>query len=391
MKRDAQTHPQPLPLSLEVKRGGGRRPAGGGSPTGSLQIHGGLRPAELRALGLDPQGIIDFSANVNPLGPPPSILRAVQNVDYARYPDPDCLELREALASRLAVRPQQILIGNGATELIHLLARAFVNKGSTVTIAAPTFGEYEAAVRTAGGVIHCVQARAETDFLPDLAALRRSAARSALTFLCNPNNPTGVYLPRSSIEAFLNGLPHTAGPVVIDEAYLTFVDAPWTVLDLVQTGRVLLLRSMTKDYAIPGLRLGYLIAEEATVTRVQQYQVTWSVNAAAQAAGLAALQEDAYIEETRVIVRENKAFLTQALQDLGFNVVSGAANFLLIKVGDATAVRHRLLRQGIAVRDCTSFGLPAYIRVAVRLRPACERLLAALTTIGQNTAGLFYQ
>ena len=341
-------------------------------------VHGGLRPAELRALGLRPKDVIDFSASINPLGPPLAVLQAIRDADYARYPDPDCLDLREALAARLGLQAEQVLVGNGSTELIHLLGRAFAAGDAAVTIAAPTFGEYEAAVRAAGGMAHAIRAGDDSGFQPDLAMLRDAAARSALTFLCNPNNPTGVYLSRADVEALLHGHQR---PLVIDEAYISFVGEPWDILPLVRNSRVILLRSMTKDYAIPGLRLGYMVAHAETVDRVQRYQTTWSVNAGAQAAGLAALTEDDYLHRARAVMRESKRFLVQELHGLGLEVITGAANFVLVKVEDAPTVRHRLLLQGIAVRDCTSFGLPAYIRIAVRLRPECERLLAALAAV----------
>jgi L-threonine-O-3-phosphate decarboxylase len=340
--------------------------------------HGGAQARELRALGLDPREALDFSANINPLGPPPAVLQAIRDADYSRYPDPDCLDLREAIAARLHLRPQEILIGNGSTELIHLTARAFSSGGQRCTIAGPTFGEYEAGARSAGGRVQEVRATEATGFRPDIPALRQALAGSALTFLCNPNNPTGAYLSREDVMALAEGY---AGVLVIDEAYASFVDGAWDALDLIAGGKAALLRSMTKDYAIPGLRLGYLLAREDLIERVRRYQVTWSVNAGAIAAGLAALAEDAYLDTARALVRKNKALLVQGLRDLGLPVVEGTANFVLARVGDAAAMRRRLILQGLVVRDCASFGLPAYIRIAVRTEPDCLRLLEALGDI----------
>jgi histidinol-phosphate aminotransferase len=347
----------------------------GEHPVISRPVHGGIQDRELRAVGIDPASVTDFSASINPLGPPARVLSAVQNADYSRYPDPDCRELREAIAAYHGVSPEQVLAGNGATELIHLIARAFVARGKRATIAGPTFSEYAAAVAVAGGRVTEVRAREEDGFQPDLGALRRSAAASDMTFLCNPNNPTGVYLSRADVLSLIEGHHRLC---VVDEAYVSFVHDAWNAIDLVESGQVLIIRSLTKDYAIPGLRLGYLVGDTALIERVRQQQVTWSVNAGALAAGLAALGEGAYLAQARALVHKNKRLLVNGLRQLGLTVMEGAANFVLVNVGDAGTVRQRLLRRRIVVRDCASFGLPRYIRIGVRTEAECRWLLAAL-------------
>lgn len=342
------------------------------------QQHGGLRPAELRLLGLDSARVIDFSANINPLGTSPRALAALAGVDYARYPDPECTALREALAEHTGLPADWILPGNGSTQLMHLAARVFVRLGGRPIVFAPTFGEFERAVDLAGGNVFPWHANEERGFRWNFGnkpgVLRRTPA--PLVYLCTPNNPTGVYVTERDVRALAEAL--TGGPLLLDESYLPFVEQPWDATPLVRAGRVLLLRSMTKDHGLAGLRLGYLLAPPDVITALRRLQPEWSVSAAAQAAGVAALGDTAHVEAGRAVVREAKALLVTAAEELGLRVDVGAANFLLIKTGQATAVRMALLHRGLAVRDCTSFGLPDFIRVAARPLDDCRRLVAAL-------------
>lgn len=351
------------------------------------QQHGGLRPAELRLLGLRPEAVIDFSASINPLGTSPRALAALSDVDYSRYPDPACTELRAALAGHTGVDPNWILAGNGATELLHLAARVFIRLGGRPIVFAPTFGEFQRAVELAGGNVFPWHASEERGFRWTLSnkpgVLRRTPA--PLVYLCNPNNPTGIYVSERDVQSLAAAL--TGGPLLLDESYLPFVDEPWDATPLVEDGRVLLLRSMTKDYGLAGLRLGYLIAPPDVIAAVRHLQPEWSVSAAAQAAGAAALTDTRHLEAGRAAVREARAYFAAALSDLGIPVQVGAANFVLFKTGRATAVRTALLRQGLAVRDCTSFGLPEHIRVAARPMPDCRKLIAALPRALKEAAG----
>lgn len=340
--------------------------------------HGGIRPEELIAADIDPATVLDFSTNVSPIGPSPGVARAVAAADLAAYPDPRCTALVRRLSETIDVPPAQLLCGNGSSELIHLLARVFVKRGQRPIALSPTFGEYARAVELAGGEIYDWRSRAERGFRPVLKnkpdVLRR--VTPPLVFVCNPNNPTGVYLDRRDVTMLSNSL--SAGPMVLDEAYVNFLDDPWRSLDLVQDGRVIVLRSMTKDYGLAGLRLGYLVAHPDVVEAVRRLQPPWSVSSAAQAAGIAALDDPAHLVRTRAAVREGKHVLIDGLRALGLTVHAGTVNFLLVDAGDGGALRARLLRRGMQVRDCASFGLPAYIRIGVRVREDCERLLEAL-------------
>lgn len=344
----------------------------------TAQRHGGLRPAELAALGVDAETLVDFSVNVSPLGPPEGVHAALRRVDLAAYPDPDCTALVTDLSARLDAPPERILVGNGSTELIHLVTRLFVHRGQRPVALAPTFGEYAIATELAGGTIYPWQASPARGFRWNLKnkpdVLRRVSP--PLVFLCNPNNPTGVYLGKDEVRTLASAL--TGGPLLLDEAYAGFLDEPWNALDLVESGRVIVVRSLTKDYGLAGLRLGYLVAHPDVVAAVRRLQPAWSVNALAQAAGRAALSDEAYLPRMRAAVREAKCVLLAGLSELGLDVQAGSANFVLARVGNGAALRLALLRRGFAVRDCASFGLPEYVRLGVRRVEECRALLAAL-------------
>ena len=351
-------------------------------------VHGGLDTAELRRLGLQPEQVVDFSANINPLGTSDRVRQAAATVDLSAYPDRDCLALREALAERLGVGLDHLLIGNGSTELIHLLAQARLREGSTGLIFAPTFGEYEAAARLAGAEVGRITARESDGFCwpLDSAAQEIRSTRPDLVVLCNPNNPTGRYLAREQVEQ-LQSAVGSEGLLALDDAYVPFAEESWDSTRLLNSdnadkaGNVVLLRSMTKDHALAGARLGYMVAQPELVEDMRRLQPAWSVNAVALAAGLAALEDEAHIESARAIVQTAKAYLYEQFGYMGLEFTRSAANFLIVKVGDARGVRAELLRRGLAVRDCASFGLPQHIRVAVRRQTECEQLVGALREV----------
>lgn len=356
-------------------------------PPAGRPIHGGVRPSQLRALGLRPEQVLDFSASVSPIGPPGGVWDALREVDLGAYPDPQCLELRESLCRHLskAVSPEHILVGNGSTEIIHLLARAYLSPpragtANTVLQLTPTYGEYEGACRLAGAATSNVAAKPCPWFRWDMAQAASQVAleRPSLVFLCNPNNPTGVFLDSREIQTLAQAVAATGGLLVIDEAYISFVDDPWDSLGPALGGGLVLVRSMTKDYALTGLRLGYALASEQVIARLAAFQPDWSVNGLAQAAGLVALADTGYLPRARKVVTQAREFLADRLGGLGLTVHPSSANFLLVNVGDGGLWRDKLMRRGIFVRDCASFGLPAHIRVGVRSLDDCRRLVEAM-------------
>ena len=323
--------------------------------------HGSASQAELAAYGIAPEAALDFSVNTNPLGPAPSVLRAIAGADWTRYPGDDEPTLRAAIANHVGVSPDQVVLGNGSVELIWLIALACVRPGDCVAIAETTFGEYARAARLAAARVVDMQ----------------QSNQARLTFVCNPNNPDGAYQPRPAMEQLAQ---RTSGVLAIDEAYVGFLDQRWDSAALLELGNVVVLRSMTKDHALPGLRLGYGFAPREIAQALESVRPPWSVNAGALRAGLAALEPaaQAHVAAARDVVQAARRLLTQGFERRGFNVRQSEANFVLVEVGDATGFRRALLRYGVVVRDCTSFGLPGHVRVACKRPAECQRLLAAL-------------
>lgn len=338
-------------------------------------LHGSISDHELAALGLARSEVIDFSLSANPLGPSPAAVEAARAATLEIYPDDASLALRRALARRDAVSVTQVILGNGSAELIWLVVLTFLDPGAPAVVVGPTFGEYARAVRIGGGAVYEHRADAASGFAVDpdaVVALGRST-RARLLFLCNPNNPTGRLLPVDALHHIAANLPDTL--LVVDEAYRQLADEPPATVPLLDSGNVLLLRSLTKDYALPGLRLGYALASEDVRAALDKVRPPWNVNAVAQAAGLAALRDEIHLERARAEIRRARAYLLAEFAALGFPVIPAAANFLLVEVGDGATARAALLRHGICVRDCASFGLPAHVRVGLRALPECRRLV----------------
>lgn len=341
-------------------------------------VHGGINLSELSILGLRAEEVIDFSANINPLGVSPAVKKAIANLDVSGYPDPDCNELRQALALNTGVAIENIIIGNGSTELVHLMARACLADGGCAVILTPTFGEYEMACHLVNVTPALIDASEADKFRWNIGDVCQKLAKMKpqLVFLCNPNNPTGIYLDMDEMEQIARAT--APGVLVIDEAYLPFVDEPCDSTNLLKLDNVALLRSMTKDYALAGLRLGYAMAPVEVINKLKLCQPCWSVNIAAQVAGVAALSDQEHLIKARKLIIVAKEYLYSALKELGLEALPSSADFLVIKVGSAAAIRLKLLKRGFCVRDCASFGLPQYIRVSVRSLPDCQRLIAGL-------------
>lgn len=340
--------------------------------------HGGPDHAELARLGLRPEDILDFSVSTNAYGPPPAVAAAIAAADITRYPDRYATALRQALADMMKVAPEQVLVGNGAAELIWLIALAYLRAGDAAFVIGPTFGEYRAASQVMDAQVSEWRAVADDDFAIHEGAITDALrqTRPRVVWLCNPNNPTGTYLDPDAWARLRAAAPDALW--VIDEAYRPFLDDPWPSPFPIDEG-VVLLRSLTKDCALAGLRLGYALGTASTIQALAAAQPPWSVNSLAQAAGLAAVNDYAHVACTTVKLRAQALALSQALRQRGWRVVPSTTHFMLIEVGDAASLRARLLREHrIQVRDCASFGLPTFIRVAARLPDKNERLVVAM-------------
>ena len=365
-------------------------------------VHGGIKQAELRALGLRLEDCLDFSASVSPLGPPEGVAAAIAAVDLTAYPDPHCLALTEAIATHHAgegVTDGNVIVGNGSTEIIHLLTRAWIGSPPAgcapgALLLTPTYGEYDGAVRISGGAVTTLTATRRSDgFAWDTSAVTAAIAaqRPALTFVCNPNNPTGVLMGREQLAEIADAVASAGGLLVVDEAYINLSErrAEADVIELAaRHGSVIALRSMTKDYALTALRLGYAVASEGVVARLAALQPDWSVNGLAQAAGLVAIADTGYLEQARQAVVASHDCVVERLSALGIRCYPAEANFVLAQVGDAASLRDRLARRGLFVRDCTSFGLPDCIRIGLRPVADCILLADAMADIWSQSPQL---
>lgn len=339
--------------------------------------HGSIDYAELAAMGISPEEVIDFSVCLNPF-PPPEIKKTLNTDTIERYPDSEATEFRYCLAGKLGISPDNILAGSGSTELIRLIALAYFNRGDRVLIPQPTFGEYEIACRIAGADPVLPWRQAVDNITPgvtEIVGFIRQYQPRAI-FLCNPNNPTGKYLPRREMEAVLKEIGD--GLLIIDEAYINFVDGAEPTLDLRNHGNTVILRSMTKDFALAGLRLGYAVASEDIIRNLRRVRPPWNVNAVAQQAGIVALNNAGYLAKSRRKIKEAREFLAGELEGLGLKPLPTDTHFFLVKVGNARAFHHALLQNRILVRDATSFGLPGHIRISPRTLPECRKLIAVL-------------
>ena len=343
--------------------------------------HGGINYAEIEALGINPDEILDFSVCTNPFMPPPGTMASLDNIAVERYPDSEATELRQALAQRLGVPRENILIGNGTTELIRLIAMTYFKREDPVLLLEPTYGEYEIAGQIAGTGLLKLRGKEEDSFSPKIAEVAASIKKYQTrgVFICNPNNPTGKYLSRHDIETVLDAGDDCL--LVLDEAYIGFVEESWNPVDLTGRDNVIILRSMTKEYGIPGLRLGYAVAHREIIDSLRRVCPPWNVNIIAQKVGTAVLEKKEYLEQSKLEIRESKQFLVDELSRLGFTVLPSDANYFLMKAGNAREFRKALLKHGMLVRDGTSFGLPKYARIAPRTLPECRKLVAAISGI----------
>jgi histidinol-phosphate aminotransferase len=325
--------------------------------------------------------LVRLSANESPLGPSPRVVEAVRR-EAARvhlYPDGGSTALREALGRRLGVSPAQIVIGNGADELIGLVALAALDPGDEIVVPEPSFEPYTTAAVIAGAAIRSSPlAGYETD-LEDVRS--RVTGRTKAVVLCSPHNPATTIIRRTPLEALLGALGDDPPLVVIDEAYHDFVDDPEfpdTLALLPRFPRLVVLRTFSKIAALAGLRVGYAIASPETIDRLNRVRAPYNVNRVGQAAALAALEDEGHAARTRSVVLEERAFLAAGLERLGLAFPPSQANFLLVRVPAADQARQRLLRAGLLVRDGAAVGFPGHLRITIGTREVNERLLRAL-------------
>ena len=349
---------------------------------------GGKPIAEVaREFGLDEAKIIKLASNENPLGMPESAKRAVAAAmdQIARYPDANGFDLKAALAQRYGVPPEWITLGNGSNDILELAAHAFVQPGDFAMYAQYSFAVYPLAVQATGGKPIVVPAKDYGHDLPGFLAALTPAVK--LIFVANPNNPTGTFLPAAELEAFLKAVPPGI-VVVLDEAYNEYL-APEQQYDSTAWVRrhanLVVSRTFSKAYGLAGLRVGFGIAQPGITDLLNRIRQPFNVNAMAQAAAVAALDDKAFLERSARLNAEGYEQLTAAFAELGLEYVPSSGNFVLVRVGDddgaGARVNLALLKRGIIVRPVGNYGLPRWLRITIGLPEENAAFLDALKVV----------
>ena len=327
--------------------------------------------------------LVNLSANENPLPPSPRVVSVISEHLHSlnRYPDKDGVDLRKLIADKLRVEPGNVILGNGSSEVLDLVARAFLLPGDEAVLGFPAFVSYQSVVEKAHGTKVIVPLK-EYRFDLELMA-RKITAKTRLIILANPNNPTGTTISRDELDRFLARVPDEV-VTVVDEAYHEYVRQPDfpDALDYVRRGRrVVLLRTLSKAYGLAGLRIGYGIALPTIVQRLDAIRQHYNTNQLAQIAAATALGDSDYLQKSVQQNAEGLRFLRRELEQLHIEYVPSEANFLLVRVGNGGAVGRELLKRGVMVQAMDRYQLPEFIRVTVGLPEENEKFVSALRTI----------
>jgi histidinol-phosphate/aromatic aminotransferase/cobyric acid decarboxylase-like protein len=345
--------------------------------------HGGLLDDELSRLGLRHEDVLDVSVNVNPYGSFPPMVDAIRAASIERYPDPTATPARAALARWLDLPREQVVVGNGAVDLLWSLARCLVSSGELVLVVEPAFSELRRAATCVGARVVEHRLTPEDDFALDGGALDAALCmlKPRLVYLSTPGNPSGKTTPIELLVRLADAHPKTTFIVDLSFSSLSEGHRDDTVH---ASGRIVWLRSLTKDFALAGLRVGFAVAPLQIVALIEASRPPWSVNALAQAAVSAATtaEAQAFVAESRARLFVDRAELERALSRLGLKTHASETIYSLVDLGPdrrATALRDALLaRHSVLVRDATSFGLPQHVRVCARPSGQSMRLIQAL-------------
>ena len=338
--------------------------------------HGGNLYAAMRKTGGDFSELLDFSANINPLGLSESIRQTLHTSveSIIHYPDVQGYALKQAISQYYHVAAEQITLGNGAAELMYILCHML--KPKRILVTAPTFSEYESAARAAGAAIEYLYLHPENNFTIDIQAMIKQLADIDIVFICNPNNPTGTLLANIQIEQLLIAAKTQNTYVAVDESFIDFLqnDDAYTCRQLLaQYSNLIIFHSLTKFYAIPGLRLGFALANRSLTNLLHSGKDPWNVNTLAQNAGVTALHDHAYQQLSKEFIGKVKMELYYHLMEIpGLTPYLPSVNFILINIKDTNKtgeeLQQAMANHHLLIRNCSNYpGLSSeYIRIAVK-------------------------
>ena len=345
---------------------------------------GGKPIAELaREMGLNEADIVKLASNENPLGVSPKAQMAMEEAlfDIARYPDGNSFVLRDAVASKFNVAHNQIVFGNGSNDILELSARAFLTAGDEAIYAQHAFAVYALVTQAVGARGIVVPA---IDYGHDLAGfLKAITPKTRMIFVANPNNPTGTLIAKNDLRAFLAEVPNNI-LVVLDEAYDEYLSAEHKseAIDWLKAfNNLIISRTFSKAYGLAGLRIGFGLMHESVADILNRVRQPFNVNSVAQAAAVASLADDDFVERSYALNHAGMAQITQGLTALGLTYIVSYANFVSFKVTDAALVNQKLLKNGVIVRPIANYGMPEFLRVSIGLFAENARFLSVLKEI----------
>jgi len=327
--------------------------------------------------------ILDFSSNINPLGPSPKVIKTIKNQlkTLKIYPDSESITLRRGLQKYTKIPFSQIVVGNGATEIIYNFCKSFVTRKTPILIPIQTFGEYEVAAKIAGGKVEYFKTM---DLKKDVKDFISKIPSKGCIFICNPNNPTGTLISKTYLKKIIMAANKKNTLVFLDECFIELVpNYNESIISLIKNfDNLFILRSLTKSYGLAGIRIGYGIGTKKMISILNKIKIPWNVSGLAQHAGMAAITTPNYLDKTKGIIQRESNFLTKNISKLeNFRCNDSVTNFILIKSKlKSSILQKKLLKKKILIRDCSDFrGLNNhYIRVAVKTRKENQRLLGAL-------------
>ncbi|HZL77474.1 MAG TPA: histidinol-phosphate transaminase [Candidatus Limnocylindrales bacterium] len=343
------------------------------------------RPIEevARELGLPAESIIKVASNENPFGPSPLAVAALQKAvaGVNLYPDGNAFYLKQKLAAKLRVEPSNLVLGNGSNEIIEFVAHALLAPGDDVVVSQFCFAIYPIVAKMFGADVITVPAK---NYGHDLSAMLRAITpKTRIVFVANPNNPTGTLASREEVIHFVNEVPDDV-LLVMDEAYIEFLDEPLDLSPLVRSGvrpNLILMRTFSKIYGLAGLRIGYGIGNPEFIAALEKIRQPFNANLLAQTAALAALDDDEHVRKTRANNFAGLEFFQRAFRAMKLEYVPSAANFILVCVGDGKKVFEAMQKLGVITRPMAGYQLPEWIRISIGTPKENERCLNVLKTV----------